>query len=370
MKSICLVPYCPWPPDTGTRVEMMKSLNILRGLGPCTLASARRRPVGFGWTPEAEQALSKMGFDLVFREDSECVNAVQVLGFAYAIVCKGLRMERAFGHTNPYHRFAFSERWWRRITSGYDLACMQYGYWARFRSECPQVIILHELLSSFHWSGQRREIAELRQADLIVTVGKDEEEWLRSRGVGNAFWSPPAAEEQDFPVTAEIGMIGTMAHQNLEGLKWLESARPLPGLTVKVFGSMAKVVTVPFLAPVGRYEGRYDPYRACGIHLLTRGDRPGLQIKAVEALACGRAIVARRGSMRGLPEVAGAWRTVETPDEMLQAAQELQSDESRRRSLAEAARSFYRKHLDSRKVIADLTDRFVQVAAQKRRSDT
>lgn len=354
MKSIVLVPYCPWPADTGTKVEMMKHLSVLRELGPCTIASARGKPVGFGWSREACTALTGQGFDLVFREDFTGLGPAHVFGTAYAAVCKGLRRERAFGHANPYHRYAFSERWWQQVAVGFDLAVMQYGFWARFHSPCPTAIVVHELLSNYHRGGSSTETRELKKADRLVVVGKDEEELLKARGMRNVLWSPPAVKAVECPLTTEVGMIGSLAPQNLEGLRWLGQAPAIRGLRVRVYGNVARVTTAPFLEKVGRYEDQYTPYRECGIHLMTRDDRPGLQIKAVEALACGRAIVARRGSMRGLPQENKCWIEVETPAQMLEAAHQLRQDEATRRRLSDSAKVFYGQHLEYGKLIADL----------------
>ena len=53
MKSVMLLPYCTIPADHGGKAEMWKALECLRDLGPCTILSARTRPVGMGWTPAA-----------------------------------------------------------------------------------------------------------------------------------------------------------------------------------------------------------------------------------------------------------------------------------------------------------------------------
>jgi hypothetical protein len=365
MKSVVLLPYCPWPPDTGTRIEMMKHLEVLRELGECRLASARGWPVGFGWTDEAIAALEAKGYSLVFREDMyPRLSPLQWTGMAYGAVCRCLVPERAFGHANPYHRYAFQERWWQTVSAGYDLAVMHYAFWARFRTPCPQVVVLHEMLSNLHWGGYGIETRELAGTALVITVGRDEELLLRQRGVRNVLWSPPLAEAQQFPVTPEIAMVGTTAPQNIEGLKWIEAAPNPAAFRVNVYGSLAKAVKAPFLAPIGRYENRYEPYRCCGIHLLTRGDRPGLQIKAVEALACGRAIVARRGSMRGLPEGEGGWVQVETPEEMLIVAERLRNNTAEREGLAAAAATFYHKHLDGERVRAALRTAYETAAGR------
>lgn len=350
MNSLCLVPYCPWPPTTGTKVEMMKHLNILNRLGQCDIVSARKKPVGFGWTDDAVAALRKEGFGIIFREDTCQPSIGQLVGSLYAALCKSAKLERAFGHSNPYHRWAFSEKWLRALSRKYDVCVMQYGFWARFRLLCPKAIVLHELLSNYHFENDQRETRELATCDLVVVVGNDEELTLKERGVENVLWSPPAIEPADLPLTDKVGLIGTKAQQNLEGLRWLESGIQGVQPAVHVFGNLADEVRSTACVQVGRYGAGDEPYNACGIMLLTRPDRPGLQIKAVEALAYGRAIVARRGSMRGLPAGEEAWVTVDSPEEMVLVASRLQNNPSEREELAQQARNYYKKHLDKREI--------------------
>jgi hypothetical protein len=364
VKSVCLTPYCPWPADTGTKMEMMKHLNVLKGLGKCTIASARRKPVGFGWTSETETAMQDQGFELIFREASESFRPVWLIGFAYAALCQGMELDRSFGHSNPYHRYAFSQHWWRRVTAKADLAVIQYGFWGRLRSHCPQAIVVQELLSSYHWEGNDREIQDWKHAALLCVVGHDEQEILGRKMLNRVLWSPPAIKPENLPLSDDIGLIGTKAPQNLEGLRWLEQARGVDGVYIKVFGNLASEVRAPFLKPVGRYGANTEPYERCGIHLMTRSDRPGLQIKVVEALAYGRVIVARRGSMRGLPSGEKAWIDVETPEEMLAAAMRFRKDRSLRERMAEKARAYYQQHLSYGQIISDLKDAYLQ-ASQK-----
>lgn len=358
MKSLALVPYCPWPSDTGTKVEMMKHLDVLLGLGQCTILSARQRPVGFGWTDEASQVLRDKGFKLIFREDCHGMGFKQAVGMVYGAIFKTLCLEKGFGHSNPYHRFAFRPKWLHELTKGFDICVMQYGFWSGFPVQCPKAIVVHELLSNFHWHGKGQETRDFSKADLLLVVGEDEVGELAGRGLKNVLWSPPAVMPMDLPINKEVGLIGTKAPQNLEGLRWLEEAHGQADVKINVFGNMAQSVSSSMFIPVGRYGEQREPYEKCGIHLLTRPDRPGLQIKAVEALAHGRAIIARRGSMRGLPEGEEAWITVDTSQEMVEAAKMLQNNEKKRKDLAECAGTFYKKHLDSQKILSELREAY------------
>ena len=358
MKSLALVPYCPWPPDTGTRVEMFKHLDVLKELGECTIVSARSKPVGFGWTELAVIELKKRGFRIEFREDTCAKSIANMFGIIYAAVFKGLGLERAFGHSNPYHRLAFSRNWLYQLSKGYDLCVMQYGFWAGFPLQCPKAVVVHELLSNYHWEGPSKETKDFALADLVVVVGCDEEVALRRRGLTSVLWSPPAVKSANYPVCGTVGLLGTKAPQNIEGLRWLEQANAPASFKIHVFGNLAQEISKSMLVPIGRYEAQSEPYEKCGVLLLTRPDRPGLQIKAVEALAYGRVIVARRGSMRGLPEGEDAWITVDSPQEMIDVAARLQNDHGEREFLALKARAYYKKYLDDQLILDSLRKAF------------
>lgn len=361
MNTLALVPYCPWPPDTGTRVEMLKHLEVLKGLGQCTIISARKKPVGFGWSDDAIAEMQLRGFSVEFRESGCSVSFPNILGIVYASVFKGLGMERAFGHSNPYHRLAFSKNWLYRLSKGYDLCVMQYGFWAGFPLQCPKAVVVHELLSNYHWEGSARETKDFATADLVVVVGRDEEILLRSRGVKSVLWSPPAVKSVDYPACSKVGLIGTKAPQNIEGLRWLEKANPPESFKIHVYGSLAQETKKAMFVPEGRYERQGEPYENCGVLLLTRPDRPGLQIKAVEALAYGRVIVARRGSMRGLPEGDDAWITVDSPREMIEVAAGLQNDHQKIELLALKAKAYYKKYLDNELILDSLRAAFTSL---------
>ena len=364
MKSLVILPYSPWPVNTGTKIEMMKHLDVLKELGECTIVSAKTRPVGFGWTDEAVSAMQAKGFKLIFREDHCRLNPAQVVGIMYAAICKALKLDKAFGHANPYHRYEFSEAWIHELSKSYDLVVMQYGFWAHFRTACPKAVAVHELLSNYHWGWKQAETRDYAYADLLLTVGKDEADELKGRGLKNVWWSPPIAPKVTLSVNDQVGMIGTIAPQNIEGLQWLEKASGTD-LKIRVYGNIVKLIKAPFFTAVGRYDDRNTPYADCGIHLMTRGDRPGLQIKVVEALACGRAIIARKGSMRGLPVSKDAYIGVDTPDEMLARAAELVRNKDAREKLAAEAGKYYDRYLDSGKVLRELRSLYVKTAGKK-----
>ncbi len=363
MKTVVLVPYCPLPAHSGGRAEMWKLLELLRGMGDCTIASAATRPVGAGWTPELRRDLEQRGYRVELREASVRRTPAMAAGIAYAAVCKALRLERAFGHANPYHRHAFPAEWWRRVTEGADLAVINYSYWARLPCACPKAVLLLDLWSDFMWGGARRETADLKTADLVIVISKDEERTLHARGVARTFWSPPVVEPMDLPDAPAVGLLGSPSPVNREGLRWFAAAANATRLPVRVYGGLAAHAQGPGFERVGRYAAEADPYRECGVILMTTVLGMGVQIKTIEALAAGRAIVARRGAMRGIPPGEGAWLEVDTPQAMMQAAGRLAGNAAERIALGGRARAYHAAHLDGARIRAGLAAALSGLAA-------
>ena len=366
MKSVALIPYCPLPADHGGKVETWKALACLRELGPCKILSARTRPVGMGWTPASIDEMKKRGFQMVFREDDEPqrFRPDRAWGLAYAVGCKALRLERAFGHANPYHRFAFDPAWVARHSESADLAVFAYSYWAGFPTACPKAVLLLDLWSDYMWGGCKTEMRDLKPADLVIVISIQEKRHLRERGILRTLWSPPFVSAQALPDSDLVGMLGSSNAFNREGLRWLGDG--LPDAPIKVFGQLAAFAAGSGFEPIGRYADAMDPYRQCGIILMAAAGGMGVQIKGIEALAAGRAVVARRGAMRGIPPGNGAWIEVGTPGEMKEAARRLMRDPAARRAQMDAAREYYRAHLDASRLRMELREALLKTAQAKR----
>jgi len=361
LKSIFLLPYCPLPIDTGAKAEMWKFLNILKELGPCQLVAARHRPVGMGWTPKYEHEIRARGFEIYFREDHNRFNGWQALGYLYGLVCKGLGLSRAFGHSNPYHRYAFPSAWWYSLTKEVDLAVINYSYWAYLPCACPKVVVLHDLISEIAWEGSKRESIDLKSADLVVAISRDEEMLLNHRGIPKTGWSPPLVPRIELQQNSTAGLVGSGNDMNIEGLRWLERGTNTSTMSVRVYGGISNHIRSQVLIPIGHYEDPAQPYKDCGIMLMTTALGTGVQIKGIEALAAGRAIVARRGAMRGIPSGNGAWIEVDTSEEMWKEVRRLQvNDDARCRQMA-SAKEYYHTHLDSNRIRAELRDMLLKI---------
>jgi hypothetical protein len=357
VKSIVLLPYCPWPADTGAKVDMWKYLEVLKEMGECKIISAARKPVGAGWTDEHRKEIERRGFSVVLREDElKTLSFSQIAGLTYASFCQALGMDRAFGHSNPYHRYAFPAEWWKRHTEGADIAVLNYSYFAWLPCACPKVVVLHDLWSDYMWEGPELETRELMTADLVIALSSDEMTRLKQRGIKRMHWSPPSVEQAEFSDSANVALVGSASKFNYEGLKWLESAVIPDGLKIRVYGGLSTAVRHPAFLRMGKYDDSKQPYQDCGIIAVTTVQGMGVQIKTVEALAYGRAIVARKGAMRGFPKSAEpAWVEVDDPQEMVKCIAQLRNDRIESERWAAKARDYYNQFLDSRKIKQDLS---------------
>ena len=367
MNSVVLLPYCPLPADSGAKLEIWKNLEILRSLGECSILSAATRPVGGGWNPSTRKEIEKRGYPVELREEAhQSRNWQQWVGIAYASLCKGLRLERAFGHSNPYHRYAFPKAWWQSRTLEADVAVVNYSYWSWLPCSCPKVVFLHDLLSDIMWESFDGEIEDLKAAELVIVISKTEEEKLNRRGITRTLWSPPAVPVSEFPDSTEIGLLGSKNRFNREGLEWLESTLTASSANIRVYGSLSEHVNHPSFIRCGRYDKQTTPYEACGIILMTTAQGTGVQIKAIEALAAGRAIIARPGAMRGLPLSQTAWIEAQSPAEMMAKARELKNNPDMRRRQYQNARDYYHRFLSSNMILEQLREAYLKVAEQGR----
>ncbi|MCI5147645.1 MAG: glycosyltransferase family 1 protein, partial [Candidatus Electrothrix sp. AR3] len=214
------------------------------------------------------------------------------------------------------------------------------------------------------WGGSQQETEDLRTADLIVVISKDEEDQLRQRGLKNILWSPPLVEPSHFFLTAQVGIVGSANKFNQEGLLWLSKVAA-PKIPITLYGSLAQFSTWADVEKIVRYEDSLEPYQNCGVILMPTALGMGVQIKAVEALAAGRAIVARAGAMRGLPPGKGAWIEVTSPEEMWEQAALFSAHQQLREEQGAKARAYYQQHLDAKKLRTDLRTAYSALVKSK-----
>jgi glycosyltransferase involved in cell wall biosynthesis len=366
IRSAILLPYCPLPVNTGGKREMWQCVETLRSLGPCRIISAARKSVGAGWTPEIVVQLRAKGYEVVLREDDYPYPTFKMfLGIVWGAFFKSIGEHRAFGHANPYHRWAFPPKWWKKHASDIDLAVITYSYWAYLPTPCPKALLLLDLWSNTTWTCPERETADIAKCDIVFVISKTEEKHLNNRNIINTHWSPPAVSRCDLPYPPVVGLIGSCSTFNREGLKWLLKSKIKPLSKVRIYGELAKRAKSNIFIPAGSYDDDFQPYRECGIMLMTTVLGMGVQIKSIEALASGRAIIARRGAMRGIPPGDGAWLEVDSPEEMIMTANALLQDTSARETLGMRAHEYYENHLNKTRIQANMVSALMTLATQR-----
>jgi hypothetical protein len=355
MNVVMWMPYCPLPADHGGKNVMLDCARLLKELGEVRLLSAATRPVGAGWTPERVTQLEDEGFEIVLREtDLPRRSARMWCGLAWGALCQGLKLKKAFGHANPYHRWSVPLSWWKTHTADADLVVVAYSFWAHLPTPCPKVLLLLDLWSDTTWTHVRRETRDIASCDCVLVISTEEEATLNARGIPQTLWHPPHVPLSNFPVDSAVGLVGSNSAYNREGLSWLAATSDDASVRVRVYGSLAAQAKAKLFEVVGRYETDAQPYAECGIMLMTTTLGMGVQVKTIEALAAGRAIIARRGAMRGIPEGEGAWIEVDTPEAMLAEAARLLKDTEAREAQGQRAHAYYRQHLDSVRLRASL----------------
>jgi len=365
MKSLTLIPYCPYPVDSGAKSIFVKHLDFLKGMGECHVASARKRPVGTGWNNMYINRLEKRGFTVSLRDEGK-FTIKYIIAMMYGSLFKGFHMEKAFGHSNLYHRYAFPEDWWYSQTKSVNLAEIHYSYWAHLPCSCPKVIVVHDLWSDIMWEGDSKETRDLNTADLLVTLSYTDCLKLVERGINNVHWSPPCLEEKTFPDSKKVAIVGSENRHNREGMYWLTKhlrSNPLPsGVQIHCYGGISRHIKGDVgLFPEGKYADSSKPYAECGIVLMLTVGGTGIQIKGIEALANGRAVIARKGAMRGLPDHEKGWCEVDTVEEMVELLERVSKDQQFRHKLMDRARSYYRKYLEKNNILNELHEKYRRI---------
>ena len=344
---------------------MWQCAETLRKLGPCRIISAARKSVGAGWTPEIVNQLRANGYEVALREDDYPYPTLKMsLGLIWGAFFKSIGEHRAFGHANPYHRWAYPRKWWKKQTSDIDLAVITYSFWAYLPTPCPKALLLLDLWSNTTWSDRLREAKDIAGCDGVLVISKEEELYLNNRNIEHTYWSPPAVPRCDLPHPAMAGIIGSESSFNREGLKWLISCKTRQIPRIRVYGGLAKYAKHDMLDSIGAYTDDQQPYRECGIILMATTLGMGVQIKTIEALAAGRAIIARRGAMRGIPPGEGAWLEVDSPEDMLKTAHALLLDTAAREALGMRAHEYYERHLNHEKILANMSAVFTALAGR------
>jgi glycosyltransferase involved in cell wall biosynthesis len=217
----------------------------------------------------------------------------------------------------------------------YSRVLVAYAYHSAFLdafpASCRKILDAHDTLSGRHemiesagvgkfWfsCSAEEERLGLERADVVLAIQDEEAEVFRKLLRGKAevrvvghFVEPREVPEN--PGAAQcIGYIGAYNPLNLQGLQWFirevwpKVLREFPAARLVVAGSICdKLKPGPGLELLGKVR---DAAQAHADFLLSINPMPsgtGLKIKTVEAMACGRPVVATPAGCAGLRAYLG-----------------------------------------------------------------
>jgi glycosyltransferase involved in cell wall biosynthesis len=187
---------------------------------------------------------------------------------------------------------------------------------------CKRVVEIHDVLhlrqEQFQKFGydapikmaKNAELESLKQYDWIVCLNLDEVGYLNRSGLGNVVYLPPTIEFRRIDKVQErgisAGLIGSSAKPNIDGLvSSIEYIRDFPRLIVA--GSISHQAILDKVPPQNLERMGVVPdvsmfYSRIDIALSPIRFGAGLKIKAFEALASGKRLIATSHSVSGFPE--------------------------------------------------------------------
>jgi len=205
---------------------------------------------------------------------------------------------------------------------GVELCYFSYALFGELVLEirCQTAVEIHDVLhlrsESFRKHGfsaplqisRSEEIENLGRYDLIFSLNLSEATYLRSQGLAGVFYLPPSMpfDELPMPGTEAVGMIGSMAKPNLDGLSRLSDfIESLPAMILA--GSLstadpAQRLKGSGIRRIGIVQDPRDFYRKISLSLSPVRFGAGLKIKVFEALAHGRPVLATEHSIEGFPD--------------------------------------------------------------------
>ncbi len=233
------------------------------------------------------------------------------------------------------------------------------------------LVIMHDLFSSRPaQSGDKaltdygritfdNEIEQLRAADRVVAIQKEEGAIIESAMPGRVIIAPMAVEPVAAPSPGNddsILFVGSNAAPNVLALQWFfqdiwpKIVQQRPQAIMRVAGNVSRNLTfipagvealgvVPDLAPL---------YHSAGVIVspLTQGS--GLKIKFIEALSYGKASVVTSVTLQGVVDIASnTVRLADNPDAFASAVVGLLNDREARSQLGQAALDCVRSHFSA-----------------------
>jgi glycosyltransferase involved in cell wall biosynthesis len=200
-----------------------------------------------------------------------------------------------------------------------------------FPASCRKILDAHDTLSGRHemiesagvgkfWfsCSEEEERLGLERADFVLAIQEEEADLFRKMMRGKSevrvvgHFVEPREVPENTGAKQRIGYIGAYNPLNLQGLQWFirevwpDVLRDFPAACLVVAGSICdKLKPGPGIELLGKVR---DAAQAHADFLLSINPMPsgtGLKIKTVEAMACGRPVVATPAACAGLRSYLG-----------------------------------------------------------------
>jgi hypothetical protein len=336
VSILFLTTVLPGERRTGGEVGSMNYIEALRATGRRVTVVGYRRP---GSRPEAHED------DVAVAERPiETAEAPRWRAAAW--------MGRAIARREPYSVAKYRSRAYARVAKQHAPEIVVVDH---LQAPAPPIDARtvynaanaeYEMYAQLDGRVMKREAKHVRTAESAL-VRRVDESWTVSRADADALERIGAKRTRvfDMPASAppppddlpepeiDVAMLGTWTWgANAVGLEWFENEiRPrLNGLRVEVAGMGSERGPVPDAEAF---------LRRARVVVVPRTSGTGIQIKTLNAIASGRAVVAATSAVRGLGELPPTVAVTDDPDEFAAALREARANPSEAREWLEERRA-------------------------------
>lgn len=229
------------------------------------------------------------------------------------------------------------------------------------------VMSYHPTEQEIQWMNElkREELNDLDKFDLIVTLTKQDKDYLEKEGVKKPIFVSPAAVNTEVspykPWNKRLAFVGSYLHQpNIEGVDWfINEVQPLlkdkPQLVIIGKGwperyQTENVTTMGFVEDL-----RQAIHGSIMIVPILSGS--GMRMKILEAAAMSMPIITTTVGVEGLKfKHHESCLVADTPQEFAKAIKLLSSDSQLSQSIGEKANEIFKAHY-SKEVLAEVRNR-------------
>ncbi|MFN7734474.1 MAG: TIGR03087 family PEP-CTERM/XrtA system glycosyltransferase [Pirellula sp.] len=373
-KVIFLTHRLPYPPNRGDRIRAYHTIKFLSKYADIKLGSVADE----AWLPEHEAALRELCEEVSIHRlppRGRWVRAMTSMAFGRSAT------EGAFFSQSLAEQV---RRWTAGLVDGAVLYCSSMGQYSSFFGVRPKQVVVDLVdVDSQKWrdyvgttrgarkllyrmEAERVKALEARlskEANWMTVVSEEEASLYRaihpgsavsavSNGVDQEYFSPYALPEsvygpmrQGAPQMVFVGVLDYWPNE--QGLDWfVRHVMPVilqryPSAKLQIVGrrpsaKVQELAKFPGVHLVGEVDDVRPYVLSAHFAIAPLKIARGVQNKVLEALACGRPVVATHEAATGI-EHAGGVLIADTPEQWLEAVEALQ-DQKMAENMAQAAR--------------------------------